>query len=117
MLVSGWHVMLNKNLRILAILLWTQIGSATLVFAAEQEPPAANSSEDQTAEEMLAAEAALEARESQNADPAAAAADTNGDDAADAPVAADSNPRQADEGFVPTIQISEDLSVSFPVDI
>lgn len=65
--------------------------------------------DEQTAEEMLAAEAALEAAQGQSEDAEADAAT----DAAAAPTLPSNN----NEDFVPTIQISEDLSVSFPVDI
>ncbi len=92
---------------------------STPLFAADANPaPAAQAGEDQTAEEMLAAEAALEAQEAQadggDETPPDEAANA---DAADAPVAATGASGPADEDFVPTIQISEDLSVSFPVDI
>jgi hypothetical protein len=62
--------------------------------------------DDQTAEEMLAAEAALEAAQAQ-----AGNTDTT-DSPPDTAIPANNN-----EDFVPSIQISEDLSVSFPVDI
>ncbi len=68
--------------------------------------------EDQTAEEMLAAEAALEAEQAKN-DPAAASAPAA---EANEPELVRTSP-DSNEDFVPTIQISEDLSVSFPVDI
>jgi hypothetical protein len=93
--------------------------NAPALYAAEQATaatPAPDISEDQTAEEMLAAEAALEAQQ------AAAASDADASVATDAAGADASAPDErtpgiADEDFVPSIQISEDLSVSFPVDI
>ena len=93
------------------LLLVTSAGVA--VFAAETAAPAnsadaepqASADNDQTTEEMLAAEAALEAEEAKKR--AATAGDTT----------AASTPAPSNEDFVPTVQISEDLSVSFPVDI
>ena len=89
------------------------IVNAAVLYAAEEAPaeiPAPDISDDQTAEEMLAAEAALEAQE-------AASAGGDSEAAAPAAAAAEPTPGSVDEEFIPTIQISEDLSVSFPVDI
>lgn len=108
-----------KMRTLLAIVLGIVFVDAAFLYAAE-EPPAeaaqADISDDQTAEEMLAAEAALEAQE-------AAAASEPGESSTADPVEPDTaeagerSPGINDEDFVPTIQISEDLSVSFPVDI
>jgi hypothetical protein len=109
--------MQNRKHAISAIFFGMLLGNAAVLYGAEEEPAAtADTGEDQTAEEMLAAEAALEAQEaaaaseageSNTADPATADADETGEP----------DPSIVDEDFVPTIQISEDLSVSFPVDI
>jgi len=62
--------------------------------------PVLSASDAQIAEDMLTAEAAAGANE-----------------AGTGTTAATATPSNSDEDFVPTIQISEDLSVSFPVDI
>ncbi len=94
-------------------------GPLTLNAAEETTPavPAPDVSEEQTAEEMLAAEAALEAQQTQaetTAEPESESTsplDAGGDETITR------TPGSTDQDFVPTIQISEDLSVSFPVDI
>ena len=118
MSVSGWRVMPGIKMRkMLVIFFGMLLGNAAVLYAAE-EAPEAGTSEDQTAEEMLAAEAALEAQEAQ----AAGVTEEPGDEStnpigSNAPETASGLPGSDDEDFVPTIQISEDLSVSFPVDI
>ena len=107
--------MRNRMHTLSIILSGMLLGNAVVLYAAEEAPaetPAADTSEDQTAEEMLAAEAALEAQEAAAGENDAAEPATAGTAETDEP-----DPSIADEDFVPTIQISEDLSVSFPVDI
>ena len=107
----------NKMRIIAAIFFGILASNSPVLYAADATPavPDPDISEDQTAEEMLAAEAALETRQAEaSADPAIGA-ENPGDNGA--PVTATSASGPADEDFVPTIQISEDLSVSFPVDI
>lgn len=60
--------------------------------------PVLSASDAQIAEDMLTAEAAAGANETET-------------------TAVTTTPSNSNEDFVPTIQISEDLSVSFPVDI
>ena len=60
--------------------------------------PVLSASDAQIAEDMLTAEAAAGANDA-------------------ATTAVTTTPSNSNEDFVPTIQISEDLSVSFPVDI
>jgi hypothetical protein len=114
--------MWNKMRTIVAVVLiaatfGTLFGNAEPLYAAET--PELDTTEEQTAEEMLAAEAALQAQEAQAAgatvEPGSEATTPPDDNAPEA--AASSPPGADDEDFVPTIQISEDLSVSFPVDI
>ena len=100
------HIVFSLSISLLAA------GAGVAVFAAETAAPAnsadaepqASADNDQTTEEMLAAEAALQAEEAKTR---AATGDTT----------AASTPAPSNEDFVPTVQISEDLSVSFPVDI
>jgi hypothetical protein len=122
MSVSGWRVMWTKLRTIVVVVLiaatfGTLLGNAETLYAAET--PETDTSEEQTAEEMLAAEAALQAQEAQaagaTAEPGSETTNPLDDNAPEA--AASSSPGADDEDFVPTIQISEDLSVSFPVDI
>jgi hypothetical protein len=110
--------MQNKMHLIIGLFFGMLLGNATLLHAAEETPAAtsqADTSEDQTAEEMLAAEAALEAQQAKSEEPANES--TNPLDDATPETAGANTPSADDEDFVPTIQISEDLSVSFPVDI
>jgi hypothetical protein len=82
--------------RLSAWLLFALLQCASpVLFAAEPETPAANGPEDTT---------------SQTA-PAAASTETTGEEDATPGTMA------ADDTFVPTVEISEDLSVSFPSDI
>jgi hypothetical protein len=81
----------------------TNVDQATVDAAVIEDVaqlPVLSASDAQIAEDMLTAEAAAGANE-----------------AGTGTTAATATPSNSDEDFVPTIQISEDLSVSFPVDI
>lgn len=78
----------------------TVTNDATFDAAATEgtQLPVLSASDAQIAEDMLTAEAAAGANDA-------------------ATTAVTTTPSNSNEDFVPTIQISEDLSVSFPVDI
>lgn len=78
----------------------TNVDQATFDAAATEgtQLPVLSASDAQIAEDMLTAEAAAGANDA-------------------ATTAVTTTPSNSNEDFVPTIQISEDLSVSFPVDI
>jgi len=79
----------------------TNVDQATVDAAVKEDVaqlPVLSASDAQIAEDMLTAEAAAGANDA-------------------ATTAVTTTPSNSNEDFVPTIQISEDLSVSFPVDI
>lgn len=111
--VSAWRVTSVNKMR------WLAQGFALLLLAAAvhgAEPGAAE--EEGEAAASTAEESGAGSRSEEEG-----AASTDVDSAVDAEIraaeeaAAAAPPGNTDEAFVPSVQISEDLSVSFPVDI
>ncbi|MES2604153.1 MAG: hypothetical protein V4603_04400 [Pseudomonadota bacterium] len=89
--------------------------SPTLLLAAEADTGQLSASEAKEVEDILAAEEAARAEEAKSGTTPDASANTaNAEPVREAGAVA---PKESGEDFVPTVQISEDLSVSFPVNI
>jgi hypothetical protein len=99
-------ISVNKMLR--AASAWAlMLLLASRAFGAEPEEPAPEAADADAAESAAEASSAAEDIDSAMAEEIRAAEEA----------AASAQPTDSNEAFVPSVQISEDLSVSFPVDI
>jgi len=90
----------------------------TLMFAADAGTGELSASEAKEVEEILKAEEAARAEEAKSGGTdAGAVGDANSVSTVPAGEAKPATPKESGEDFIPTVQISEDLSVSFPVNI
>lgn len=89
----------------------------TLLLAADADNGELSASEAKEVEEILKAEEAARAEDAKTGVNSDAVGDANSVSTVPAGEAAPATAKESGEDFVPTVQISEDLSVSFPVNI
>ena len=89
----------------------------TLLLAADAETGELSATEAKEVEEILKAEEAARAEDAKAGVNSEAVGDANSVNTVPAGETAPATAKESGEDFIPTVQISEDLSVSFPVNI